>query len=137
MATLAKGNDKRELFKTVVPAPFHLLPFDVAQPKLPLVSLILPLLNERAGLGRLFVALRTATKGVPVDFELVVAEDGSTDGSKEAVITGFRDFSRWQLIALSHDFGQQAVYRAGTRTGATCPLDRLGRGTPSLQALYQ
>lgn len=89
------------------------MPPDAVQLSQPLVSLIIPMLNEREGIESLFSALRSATRDVPADFELVIIDDGSTDGTKDAVLAELRDFPRWQVVALSRNFGQQAAYRAG------------------------
>lgn len=78
-----------------------------------LVSVIIPMLNEREGLPALFQRLEKAIKETGVDWEFVVVDDGSTDGTREAVPKELARFSRWQLVVLSRNFGQQPAYRAG------------------------
>ena len=79
----------------------------------PLVSIIIPMLNERDGLVTLFNRLEQAIKNVPVDWELVIIDDGSTDDSREIARQELKRFPRWRLVGLSRNFGQQPAYRAG------------------------
>lgn len=81
--------------------------------ELPLVSLIIPMLNEREGLDALFAAVRKGIQNVPARFELVVVDDGSTDGTREVIEQKLATFPQWQIVVLSRNFGQQAAYRAG------------------------
>jgi dolichol-phosphate mannosyltransferase len=78
-----------------------------------LVSIVIPMLNEREGLRALFDRLQQATANTDADWEMVVVDDGSTDGTREAVVPELKRFSRWQLVILSRNFGQQPAYRAG------------------------
>jgi len=78
-----------------------------------LVSIIIPMFNERAGLRSLFDQVIEAIKDTPVEWELVIVDDGSTDGTREVVARELSRFTRWRLILLSRNFGQQSAYRAG------------------------
>jgi polyisoprenyl-phosphate glycosyltransferase len=78
-----------------------------------LVSIVIPMLNEREGLRALFDRLTAATKDTGVDWEMVIVDDGSTDGTPEAVREELKRFARWKLVLLSRNFGQQPAYRAG------------------------
>src|ERR1700733_15192164 len=85
-----------------------------ATPKVrPLVSIVIPMLNEREGLRALFDRIQQAVAGTDADWGMVVVDDGSTDGTREAVATELTRFTRWQLVLLSRNFGQQPAYRAG------------------------
>ena len=77
------------------------------------VSIVIPMLNEREGLRVLFDRIELAVKDTGVDWEMVVVDDGSTDGTRDAAKEELKRFSRWQLIVLSRNFGQQPAYRAG------------------------
>lgn len=81
--------------------------------KKPLVSIVIPMLNERDGLTVLFDRLEKAIQPAPVDWELVIVDDGSTDGTREAVRQEIKRFPLWRLVVLSRNFGQQPAYRAG------------------------
>jgi dolichol-phosphate mannosyltransferase len=78
-----------------------------------LVSLVIPMLNERAGLRLLFDRVSQAIKDTPEEWEFIIVDDGSTDGTGEAVPGELARFPRWRLVVLSRNFGQQAAYRAG------------------------
>jgi polyisoprenyl-phosphate glycosyltransferase len=86
---------------------------DATQKARPLVSIVIPMLNEREGLRALFDRLHQAVAGADVDWEMVVVDDGSTDGTREALMPELKRFNRWKLISLSRNFGQQPAYRAG------------------------
>jgi polyisoprenyl-phosphate glycosyltransferase len=78
-----------------------------------LVSIVIPMLNERDGLPALFERIKLSVKDTPVDWEIVVVDDGSTDGTRAAVAAELKQFARWRLVLLSRNFGQQPAYRAG------------------------
>ena len=84
-----------------------------AAPGRRLVSLIIPMLNEREGLRLLFDRIAAAIKDTREDWEFVVVDDGSTDGTRDAVPGELARFPRWRLVVLSRNFGQQPAYRAG------------------------
>ncbi|PQJ28081.1 glycosyltransferase family 2 protein [Rubritalea profundi] len=79
----------------------------------PLISLVIPMLNERDGIDALFSAIIEGVKNVPARFEIVVVDDGSTDGTHEVIEEKLKCFSQWRLLSLSRNFGQQPAYRAG------------------------
>ncbi|HTR43006.1 MAG TPA: glycosyltransferase family 2 protein [Pseudomonadales bacterium] len=78
-----------------------------------LVSIVIPMLNEREGLRALFDRIEEALKDTTADWEMVVVDDGSTDGTREAAAAELKRFGLWQLVVLSRNFGQQPAYRAG------------------------
>lgn len=78
-----------------------------------LVSIVIPMLNEREGLRTLFDRVERALANTGADWEMVVVDDGSTDGTRDAAKEELKRFGRWQLIVLSRNFGQQPAYRAG------------------------
>ncbi|MGA2603732.1 MAG: glycosyltransferase, partial [Verrucomicrobiia bacterium] len=50
--------------------------------KRPLVSIVIPMLNERDGLRPLFDHIAQIINDTPVEWELVIVDDGSTDGTR-------------------------------------------------------
>ena len=88
-------------------------PTNPAGRRRPLVSIVIPMFNERDGLRLLFDQVQRAIQDTPVDWELVVVDDGSTDGTRSAIASELARFPRWRLAFLSRNFGQQPAYRAG------------------------
>ena len=86
-------------------------PLAVPPPKL--VSLIIPMLNEKDGLRLLFDRIASAIQGTPETWEFIIIDDGSTDGTREVLPRELARFAQWRLIVLSRNFGQQPAYRAG------------------------
>jgi glycosyltransferase involved in cell wall biosynthesis len=82
-------------------------------PRPPVVSVIIPMLNEREGLPLLFSTLQSALASLPVAWEIVAVDDGSTDGTREVLAQELTRFPSWQAVFLARNFGQQAAYRAG------------------------
>lgn len=79
----------------------------------PLISILIPMLNEREGLQVLFSTLSRSLAGIAADWEIVVIDDGSTDGTRDVIGAELAAFPRWQVLVLSRNFGQQPAYRAG------------------------
>jgi glycosyltransferase involved in cell wall biosynthesis len=84
-----------------------------ASPERPLVSVVIPLFNELAVLDLLFDAVHKATASLPEQFEIVLVDDGSTDGTREGLAEKVKGCKFWQILYLSRNFGQQSAYRAG------------------------
>ena len=77
------------------------------------VSLVIPLYNERANIEALFTELVRAIDPVPAVQEVILVDDGSTDGGHELLekLPG-RD-PRFHIIRLRRNFGQTAAFSAG------------------------
>ena len=75
------------------------------------VSVILPVHNERGHIHREIDRVRTAMQGSPHSFEIIVVDDGSTDGSGEEL----RLMNDIRLIQFSRNRGVGAARKAGTR----------------------
>ena len=69
-----------------------------ADQDLPLVSLVIPMLNEREGLDALFAAVNDAIRGVSARFEVVVVDDGSTDGTRDVIEQKLARFTQWTVL---------------------------------------
>lgn len=95
------------------------------------VSIVIPCYNERAGLGPLLDTLDATLAGSGVEFQYVVVDDGSTDGSGEIQ-------PRKGLFVVRHEVnrGYGAALKSGIRAAAhdwiliidadgTYPVDRI------------
>ncbi len=76
-----------------------------------LVSVTAPAHNEEEVLERFYERVRDALEGFP--FELVIVDDGSTDGSGELLDRLAADDDRVRVVRLSRSFGYQAAVAAG------------------------
>jgi len=82
-----------------------------ARPRL--LSVVSPALNEEAGLERLVQELWAVLPGLANDFELVVVDDGSDDGTLALLQRLHAGDSRVRYVSLSRNFGHQAAILAG------------------------
>jgi dolichol-phosphate mannosyltransferase len=79
--------------------------------RLDLLSVVAPVYNEEATIDRFYERVCDALAGVP--FELVLVDDGSCDGSAEALERIAAADSRIKVIYLSRNFGHQTALTAG------------------------
>jgi dolichol-phosphate mannosyltransferase len=78
-----------------------------------LVSIVVPFLNERDNLPLLYERVAAALDSGPEAWELVLVDDGSTDGSAEWAEQQAAKDSRVKMIRLSRNFGHQIAITAG------------------------
>jgi polyisoprenyl-phosphate glycosyltransferase len=83
------------------------------EPSVPLVSVVVPVHDERAGLPELNRRLRIALDQVDGPAEILYVDDGSTDGSAE-LLEGWAASERGVvLVKLSRNFGLEVAMSAG------------------------
>lgn len=82
----------------------------------PFVSVVAPVFNEVENLPGLYDRLRGVFDGEDVDWELVLVDDGSTDGSPEALRHLHDRDPRVKGLVFSRNFGQDAALTAGLQT---------------------
>lgn len=87
----------------------------VARPILPLITILVPALNERTNLQPLYDRLTAVLSATGCPYELVLIDDGSTDGSAEAWLTLRQQDHRLALVRLTRNFGKEAALLAGFR----------------------
>ena len=80
-----------------------------------LLSVVLPTYNEVAVLGALTEQLEGVFEELGLEYELIFVNDGSTDGSDEALDGLARADSRVKVLHLSRNFGHQSALLAGLR----------------------
>jgi dolichol-phosphate mannosyltransferase len=78
-----------------------------------LVSIVIPARNEEANIGPLERELGETLAGLPYDFEFLIIDNGSTDGTEAAVRALCAKDPRWKYIRFSRDFGVEASLTAG------------------------
>ena len=79
----------------------------------PEVSVVVPLFNERDNLGDLHRELTDALCATGRPYELVLVDDGSTDGTREALLRLEERDPAVRVVLLRRNFGQTAAFSAG------------------------
>ena len=77
------------------------------------ISIIAPFLNEEDNLPLLYDRIAAVMKNRPEAWELILVDDGSTDGSPAWVRRKSAEDRRVRLIQLARDFGHQIAITAG------------------------
>jgi glycosyltransferase involved in cell wall biosynthesis len=98
-----------------------------------LVSVVAPVFNEAALVGEFHRRVVGALSGVP--FELVLVDDGSTDGTAEVLQALAAADRRVRVLSLSRNFGHQVALTAGldhARGSAVVMLDADLQDPPEL-----
>lgn len=78
-----------------------------------LISIVSPFLDEEENLPVLYERLARVMEAQPEEWELILVDDGSTDGSVPWVRKKAAEDLRVKLIVLSRDFGHQVAITAG------------------------
>ena len=76
------------------------------------LSVVIPLKDERPNVAPLADRLRAALAGVR-DWEVVLVDDGSTDGTFDELARVAADDRRFKVVQLRRNFGQSAAMQAG------------------------
>jgi dolichol-phosphate mannosyltransferase len=82
---------------------------------MPTLSIVIPLYNEEATVDELRRRLGEVLDRVEPDYEVLLVNDGSRDGTAEALKRIAQAGSRWRAIHFSRNFGHQAAVAAGLR----------------------
>lgn len=78
-----------------------------------MVSLVIPIHNEEAVIPELHRRVTAALDAIDHVFEVIIIDDGSTDGSLH-LLKGIHDQDpRWKILSFSRNFGHQAAVLAG------------------------
>lgn len=78
------------------------------------VSIVVPVYNEIQNVPLLYSQISAALKDLQRPWELVLVDDGSSDGSLQAMeVIAAKDPERVRVVALRRNFGQTAAISAG------------------------
>ncbi|WP_460964207.1 glycosyltransferase family 2 protein [Pedococcus soli] len=81
-----------------------------------LVSVVVPALNESGNMSGLVERMRSFAVAHPEhEFELVLVDDGSSDGTAGRLLSSVREELRVTVVQLSRTFGSHAAITAGLR----------------------
>ena len=79
----------------------------------PEISVVVPLYNEASNVDALHAELTAVLRGLDRPYELILVDDGSTDGTFEAAAALHRGDPRVVVIRFRRNFGQTAAFKAG------------------------
>ncbi len=77
------------------------------------LSVIIPMFNEVDNVEPLYEQLTSVLEPLGRPYEVVIVDDGSTDGTFEKLRDVHRRDRRWRIIRLRRNFGQTAGFSAG------------------------
>lgn len=77
------------------------------------ITIVVPFLNETENLPVLLERVAGAFAGREEDWELLLVDDGSTDGSAEWAVEQSKQNRRVRVLRLSRNFGHQLAITAG------------------------
>ncbi len=79
------------------------------------LSVVIPAYNESARISKTLQKIGDYLDGRPGRFEVIVADDGSRDGTAEAAAAARPDDPRLRVLALGRNQGKGAAVRAGVQ----------------------
>jgi dolichol-phosphate mannosyltransferase len=91
------------------------MPSPSGLPPAPLLSLVIPVFNEKESLAPLHAEIAAAAAGANLDPEVLFVDDGSTDGSWEVIRNLAAEDRRVRGFRFRRNFGKAAALSAGFR----------------------
>ena len=76
-------------------------------------SIVVPIFNEQDNIEELYRSITCALDGRDTNYEIIMVDDGSTDGSFSALRSFAAQDNRLKVIRLRRNFGQTAAMSAG------------------------
>jgi glycosyltransferase involved in cell wall biosynthesis len=77
------------------------------------VSVVIPVYNELENVPLLFEQIHNVLSGCDHDYEVILVDDGSTDGSWDKMVECSEKYPCFELIRFRRNFGQTAAMSAG------------------------
>ena len=77
------------------------------------ISIVAPVFNERDNLDEFISSVLKVMKAQNQTFELIIIDDGSTDGSEKLLTAAVDNHLELRVLRLSRNFGQTAAIQAG------------------------
>ena len=109
------------------------------------LSVVVPIYNEEESLEALIQETNEVLRALGKDCEIIIVDDGSTDGTYPILIRLFRKEPRLKVVRLKRNFGQTAAVAAGlayAQGEVIVAMDGDGQNDPRdiprlIQKLYQ
>ncbi len=86
-----------------------------AVPAAPVLSVVVPLLNEEEVLDETYELLKKHLDALQLSYEIIFVDDGSTDGSRALLAAKSLADPAVRVLALSRNFGHEMATTAGLR----------------------
>jgi dolichol-phosphate mannosyltransferase len=77
------------------------------------IDLVIPVFNEKGVVEQTYAALCSVINGLPYRFSIYFVDDGSTDGTPDALASLAKSDDRITVLELARNFGHQAALTAG------------------------
>jgi glycosyltransferase involved in cell wall biosynthesis len=77
------------------------------------LSIVVPIYNEEGNIPELHAGISAALAGFPLEYEVILVDDGSIDNSFPILMKIAREDLRIKVIRLRRNFGQTAAMAAG------------------------
>src|SRR3954471_19781225 len=77
------------------------------------LSIVIPVYNEVENVDALVGAIKTALEPVRYEYELIAVDDGSTDGTRDALARLVAANPQLRVVELRRNYGQTAAMSAG------------------------
>ncbi len=78
-----------------------------------MLSLVIPIYNEKILINELATRVVKAIELFTTNYEIIFVDDGSTDGSLEALLSFHKENNHIKVLRLSKNFGHQSAFTAG------------------------
>ena len=79
------------------------------------ISIVIPVFNEISLIDELHSRLKLVCEGLGRNYEVIIVDDGSADGSDEKLIQLKNNDTALRIVKFTRNFGQQAAVLAGFR----------------------
>ena len=79
------------------------------------ISIVIPVFNEISLIDELYSRLKLVCEGLGRNYEIIIVDDGSSDGSHEKLIQLKNNDTTLRIVKFTRNFGQQAAVLAGFR----------------------
>lgn len=86
---------------------------DLSPDSQPELSIVIPAYNEEGNIDRLYFELKNVLQALNMSWEIIFADDGSTDSSWEKIVSLNNKDTHVRAIRLSRNFGHQYALFAG------------------------